>query len=84
MDMVWYPAHNGAIKLTRAKYDLREKAAIIIGAARSLGLAFAEALAAAGCNIAVLDILSEASSALYDLQTKYSIVTRYYRVDITS
>jgi sorbose reductase len=72
-----------AIKLTRAKYDLRGKVAVITGAARGLGLAFAEALAAAGCNIAVLDILSEASSALHDLQTKHSIVTRYYRVDIT-
>jgi sorbose reductase len=73
-----------AIKLTRAKYNLRGKAAVITGAARGLGLAFAEALAAAGCNIAVLDILSEASSALHDLQAKHSIVTRYYRVDITS
>lgn len=56
-----------AIKLTQAKCDLRGKAAVITGAARGLGLAFAEALTAAGCNIAVLDILSEASSALRDL-----------------
>lgn len=72
-----------AIELTRAKYDLRGRTAVVTGAARGLGLAFVEALAAAGCNIAVLDILSEPPSALHVLQVKHSIVTRYYRVDIT-
>jgi len=65
-------------------FDLRGKTAVVTGAARGLGLAFAEALAAASCNIAVLDILPEASPALHDLQAKHGIVTRYYRVDITS
>ncbi len=41
-------------------------------------------MAAAGCNIAVLDVLPEASSALHELQVKNNITTRYYRGDITS
>jgi sorbose reductase len=63
---------------------LRGKVAVITGAARGLGLSFAEVLARAGCDIAVLDILSEASSTIHDLQVKYGIVARYYRVDVTS
>jgi NAD(P)-dependent dehydrogenase (short-subunit alcohol dehydrogenase family) len=49
-----------------------------------LGLACAEVLAAAKCNIAALDILSEPSSALLDLSLKHGVKVEYYRVDITS
>jgi sorbose reductase len=47
-----------------------------------LGLAFAEALAAADCNIAVLDILPEPSQALYELRKKVKV--EYFKTDITS
>lgn len=57
---------------------------MITGAARGLGLAFAEALASVGCDIAVLDIFGEIPPAVVDLQSKYGIVSRYYRVDVTS
>lgn len=57
---------------------------MITGAGRGLGLAFAEALATTGCNIAGLDILAEAPAALHDLQVKHSILTKYYKVDVTS
>jgi len=56
---------------------------VISGAARGLGLAFAEALASAGCNIAVLDILPEPSPALYELLSQCNIKVKYYNVDIT-
>lgn len=56
---------------------------MISGGARGLGLAFAGALASAGCNIAVLDILHEPSPALYELQSEYNIKVEYYSVDIT-
>jgi sorbose reductase len=70
--------------LTRTQYDLRGKVAVITGAAQGLGFAFAEALASAGCDIAVLDIHSEAPPAVYDLQAKHGIVSRYYKTDVTS
>lgn len=49
-----------------------------------MGLAFAEVLAAAKCNIAALDILPEPSSTLLDLSSKHGVKVEYYRVDITS
>jgi sorbose reductase len=62
---------------------LENQTAVISGAARGLGLEFAGALASAGCNIAVLDILHEPSPALYQLQSKFGIRVKYYSVDIT-
>ena len=73
-----------SLTLTGAKYDMKGKVAVITGAARGLGLAFAQALASAGCDIAVLDIVSESPSTTEDLHTKHGIVARYYKVDITS
>jgi sorbose reductase len=49
-----------------------------------LGLAFAEALASASCNLAVLDILAEPSPALLELRSRYNIKVEYYKTDITS
>lgn len=63
---------------------MEDKVAVITGAARGLGMAFAEALASVGCKIAVLDILPEASSPLRDFQDKHASTARYYQVDITS
>jgi sorbose reductase len=57
---------------------------VITGAARGLGLAFAEILASNGCDIAALDIHSEAPAAVIDLRTKHGIAARYYQVDVTS
>lgn len=66
------------------QYNLRGRTAVITGAARGLGLAFAEALASAGCNVAVIDIMPKPSDALYELQSKYDISVKYYQGDITS
>jgi sorbose reductase len=65
------------------KFSLSGQTAVVVGAARGLGLAFAEILAAANCNIAVLDILEEPSPALFELRNKHSVRVQYYRVDIT-
>lgn len=70
------------IELTMAKYDLRGKVAVVSGAARGLGFAFAEALARAGCNIAGLDIQNGAS-AMQDLANVHKIRAIYYQVDVT-
>lgn len=57
---------------------------MITGAARGLGLAFADTLASAKCNIAALDILPEPSPALLQLESEHGVRVRYYKVDITS
>jgi sorbose reductase len=66
------------------QFSLKNQTAVITGAARGLGLAFATSLASAGCNIAVLDVLSEPSPALYELRSLHGVLVEYYRVDITS
>ncbi|KAH7397631.1 hypothetical protein BKA64DRAFT_672438 [Cadophora sp. MPI-SDFR-AT-0126] len=63
---------------------LETKTAVITGAARGLGLSFAEALATARCNIAVLDILPEPSPALFSLRSSYNVKVEYYKTDITN
>ncbi|KAK4684202.1 hypothetical protein P7C73_g5997, partial [Tremellales sp. Uapishka_1] len=64
-------------------FDLRGKTAVVTGAARGLGWAFAEALASAGCNIAILDILTEPSATLDELRGLYNVKVAYYKTDIT-
>ena len=65
------------------QFSLSGQTAVVVGAARGLGLAFAEILASANCNIAALDILTEPSQALFELHDKYNVKVQYYRVDIT-
>ena len=65
------------------QFSLSGQTAVVVGAARGLGLAFAEILASANCNIAALDILTEPSQALFELQNKHNVKVKYYRVDIT-
>jgi len=62
---------------------LEGSTAVITGAARGLGLSFAEALATAKCNIAVLDVLPEPSPALFELRAKHNVKVEYYKTDIT-
>jgi len=65
-------------------FRLEGKTAVLTGAARGLGLAFAEALASASCNLAVIDILTEPSPSLFELRSRYNVKVEYYRADITS
>lgn len=66
------------------QFSLKGKTAVLTGAARGLGLAFAQALASGNCNIAVLDILSEPSPALFELRSVHNVKVEYYKTDITS
>lgn len=65
------------------QFSLSGQTAVVVGAARGLGLGFAEILASAHCNIAAVDILHEPSPALFELQNKCNVKVQYYRVDIT-
>lgn len=76
--------HCGSIYAKIPQFSLDGQTAVITGAARGLGLAFAEILASAGCNIAVLDILPAPSVKLFELRDKHRVKVEYYQVDITS
>jgi sorbose reductase len=62
---------------------LAGKTAVITGAARGLGFAFAQALAEAGANIAILDIVEPSEAALFELRSQV-IIALYYKTDVTS
>ena len=64
--------------------SLAGQTALVTGAARGLGFAFSEILAAAGCNIAAFDIISEPPEELLKLRVKYGVKVEYYHVDISS
>jgi sorbose reductase len=65
-------------------FSLQHQTAMITGAARGLGLTFATILAAAGANIAAVDILETPSSSLHGLASQYGVKVEYYQCDITS
>ncbi|KAI0868261.1 hypothetical protein GGS24DRAFT_494703 [Hypoxylon argillaceum] len=66
-----------------SRYSLKGKTAVVTGAARGLGLVFAQGLAEAGANIAVLDIGTPGSN-VEDLANKYSVRASFYKVDVTN
>lgn len=56
---------------------------MLTGAARGLGLAFAQILGEAGANIAVLDII-EPDAGLKQIESDHGVKVRYYRTDVTN
>lgn len=66
------------------QFSLAGKTAVITGAARGIGFAFAEALASAGSKIAILDVLPEPTSELESIRNSYKVQVAYYKTDITS
>lgn len=56
---------------------------MITGAARGLGFAFAQVLAEAGANIAILDVISPGDN-LERLRRDHGVKAEYYKTDVTS
>jgi len=65
------------------QFSLKGKTAVLTGAARGLGLAFAQILGEAGANIAVLDVI-EPDAALQQIESNHGVKVRYYKTDVTS
>ncbi|CAK7224171.1 hypothetical protein SBRCBS47491_005458 [Sporothrix bragantina] len=64
------------------KFSVKGKTAVLTGAARGLGLEFADVLASAGANIAVLDVGSPGDS-LDQLAAKHGVKAKFYKTDVT-
>lgn len=60
------------------KFSLKGNTAVITGGVRGLGFAFAEALAEAGANIAILDIGTLQAGSLESLAAKYFVKVGAY------
>lgn len=71
------PAHK------RLQFSLKGKTAVLTGAARGLGLAFAQALGEVGANIAVLDVI-EPDAGLQRIEKNHAVKVRYYKTDVTA
>jgi NAD(P)-dependent dehydrogenase (short-subunit alcohol dehydrogenase family) len=66
-------------------FDLTGRVAVVVGGARDLGLEMAQALASAGCLIAVTSReLPHAERAARQLQQDYGVCTRALSLDVTS
>jgi NAD(P)-dependent dehydrogenase (short-subunit alcohol dehydrogenase family) len=63
---------------------LKGRVAIVTGAARGCGYAFAQGLAEAGANVAIFDVLETKKEDLDHLINSYGITARAYQVDVTS
>lgn len=75
-DSWWNAANFG-------QFSVKNKTAVLTGAARGLGLAFADVLAEAGANIAVLDVGSPGDN-LDKLRAKHGVKVAFYKTDVTS
>lgn len=63
--------------------DLEGTVAVVTGGARGLGYSMASALAAQGCPVALLDVLSEVDVSAGRLGQEFGVPTSAVRVDVT-
>lgn len=63
-------------------FSLKGRTVVITGGGRGLGLTFANGLAQAGANIAIIDIAEKPSSGYSSLD--YGAQYRYYQGDVTN
>ncbi|KAK9447368.1 uncharacterized protein V1518DRAFT_420802 [Limtongia smithiae] len=66
------------------QFSLISKTAVLTGASRGLGLAFAHALASAGANIAILDVGTPVAGTLEELRLTYNVRAEFYKADVTN
>lgn len=62
---------------------MKGQTALLTGAARGLGLAFAQILAEAGANIAVLDVI-EPDGTLFQIRDNQKVKVEFYKCDVTN
>lgn len=63
------------------KFSLKGRTVVITGGGRGLGLTFANGLAQAGANIAIIDLAEKPSDGFSSLA--YGGKYRYYQADVT-
>ncbi|EHK95992.1 putative NADP-dependent mannitol dehydrogenase [Glarea lozoyensis 74030] len=64
-------------------FSLKGKVIVITGGARGIGLAFGIAVAEAGGDVAVLDVLETPHEHFSKLQNDYGVKVKLYKTDVT-
>ncbi|PVH71347.1 putative NADP-dependent mannitol dehydrogenase [Cadophora sp. DSE1049] len=64
-------------------FSLKGKVIVITGGARGIGLAFGIAVAEAGGDVAVLDVLETPHEHFSQLQNNYGVKVKLYKTDVT-
>jgi pyruvate/2-oxoglutarate dehydrogenase complex dihydrolipoamide dehydrogenase (E3) component len=60
-------------------FSLKGRTTVITGGARGIGLALAFAVAEAGSDVAILDILDQPHEHFHLLETGYSVKVKFYK-----
>ena len=60
-------------------FSLKGKVVVVTGGARGIGLAFAVAVAEAGADVAVLDVLETAHEHFEHLKNNYGVRVKLYK-----
>ncbi|OQV08081.1 hypothetical protein CLAIMM_12405 [Cladophialophora immunda] len=64
-------------------FSLKGRTIVITGGARGIGLSFGFAVAEAGGNVALLDLLTEPHPHYYKLEKDYGVKVKIYKSDVT-
>jgi NAD(P)-dependent dehydrogenase (short-subunit alcohol dehydrogenase family) len=65
------------------QFSLVGRTALVTGGARGCGLSFAQGLAEAGANVAILDLIDPVP-AFFEFSSRYNVKTAHYKVDVSS
>ena len=60
-------------------FSLKGRTIVITGGARGIGLSFGFAVAEAGANVAIVDLLSEPHEHFYKLEKDYGVKVKLYK-----
>ncbi|KAF4823538.1 putative NADP-dependent mannitol dehydrogenase [Colletotrichum siamense] len=66
-----------------SKFSLKGRVAVVTGAGRGCGLAFAQGLAEAGADVAIFDVINPDPTAFEQLSSANGIKAKAYVVDVT-
>ena len=65
-------------------FSLKGRTVVVTGGARGIGLSFAFAVAEAGANVAIVDLLSEPHEHYYKLEKGYGVKVQLYKCVVKS
>lgn len=72
-------ADSSLYRTVQDLFSLKGRTIVITGGARGIGLSFGFAVAEAGANVAIVDLLSEPHEHFYKLEKDYGVKVKLYK-----